>query len=130
MLCQLSYGGPRCVRPHRCNSVPYPELFSCTARSTLRRVTNMLKLVLLLGLATGYVLGAKAGRERYETIARTASRIKSSQTVQSAAGVLREQAGSAVNRIPTESVLRPVREKLDAARQHLPVPSHNGTSHN
>jgi hypothetical protein len=88
----------------------------------------MRKLVFLVGMATGYVLGTKAGRERYETIARTASRIKSSQTVQSAAGVLREQAGSAVNRIPTESVLRPVREKLDAVRQHLPVPSHNGAN--
>jgi hypothetical protein len=87
----------------------------------------MRKLVFLVGLAIGYVLGAKAGRERYETIASTASRVKSSQTVQSAAGVLREQAGSAVNRIPTESLLRPVREKLDAAREHLPTPSHNGT---
>jgi hypothetical protein len=48
----------------------------------------MRKTVFAAGLAAGYVLGARAGRERYETIARAARRVQSSQTVQSAAGVL------------------------------------------
>ena len=45
-------------------------------------------LAFLLGGAAGYVLGARAGRERYETIVRLARRVAGSQTVQSTAGVL------------------------------------------
>jgi hypothetical protein len=41
---------------------------------------------LVYGFA-GYVLGARAGRERYEDIVRVARRVAGSQTVQSAAGV-------------------------------------------
>ena len=37
--------------------------------------------------AAGYVLGTRAGRERYEDIVRLARRVAGSQTVQSAAGV-------------------------------------------
>ncbi|AWB88182.1 YtxH domain-containing protein [Homoserinimonas hongtaonis] len=33
------------------------------------------KILLLTGLAAGYVLGAKAGRERYEQIKRTAEKV-------------------------------------------------------
>ncbi len=47
-----------------------------------------MKLPFLIGGAIGYVLGAKAGHERYETIVRAARRIAGSQTVQSTAGVL------------------------------------------
>jgi len=53
-----------------------------------------MKLSLLIGGAVGYVLGAKAGRERYEAIVRTARKIAGSQTVQSTAGVLGAQVGS------------------------------------
>jgi hypothetical protein len=49
------------------------------------------KLSFLVGAATGYVLGARAGRERYETIVRVGRRVAGSQTVQSAAGVLQAQ---------------------------------------
>ena len=37
--------------------------------------------------AAGYVLGSRAGRERYEDIVRLARRVAGSQTVQQAAGV-------------------------------------------
>jgi hypothetical protein len=50
-----------------------------------------MKLSFLLGAATGYVLGARAGRERYEAIVRVSRRVGGSQTVQSAAGVLQAQ---------------------------------------
>ena len=46
---------------------------------------------LVFGMAVGYLLGAKAGRERYEAIIRAARRVAGSQTVQSTAGVLRSQ---------------------------------------
>ena len=51
---------------------------------------------LLLGAALGYVLGAKAGRERYESIVRTTRKIAGSQTVQSTAGVVRAKVEQAV----------------------------------
>ena len=45
----------------------------------------MRKLTILLAGGIGYVLGARAGRERYEQIRRTATRVKENPTVQSAA---------------------------------------------
>ena len=50
-----------------------------------------MKLSFLLGAAIGYTLGARAGRERYEQIVQAASKVRSSQTVQSTAGVLQAQ---------------------------------------
>jgi len=53
---------------------------------------------LVFGIAVGYLLGAKAGRERYEAIIRAARRVAGSQTVQSTAGVLRSQVDLATRR--------------------------------
>jgi hypothetical protein len=50
------------------------------------------KLTFAVGFATGYVLGAKAGRERYEQISRTMRGLSENPAVQSAAGVLQAQA--------------------------------------
>ena len=50
-----------------------------------------MKLSRLAFAAAGYVLGARAGRERYEQIVRTARRVAGSQTVQSTAGVVQGQ---------------------------------------
>jgi hypothetical protein len=50
-----------------------------------------MKIPLLVGAAVGYVLGARAGRERYEQIVRIARKTAGSQTVQSTAGVLQAQ---------------------------------------
>lgn len=44
---------------------------------------------LLLGAAIGYVLGAKAGNERYEQLKRTYQRVADHPAVQGAAGVVR-----------------------------------------
>jgi hypothetical protein len=52
----------------------------------------MYKFMFVLGCAVGYVLGTKAGRQRYEQIARTARKVKDSPTMQSTAGVLGAQA--------------------------------------
>lgn len=43
----------------------------------------------VLGAAVGYVLGSRAGRERYEQIKRWAVRIADHPAVQGAAGVVR-----------------------------------------
>jgi hypothetical protein len=57
----------------------------------------------ILGLITGYVLGTRAGRERYEDIVALARRVAGSQTVQATAGVLQAQvneiAGRAKDRV-------------------------------
>ncbi len=50
------------------------------------------KLWFLGGLAVGFVLGARAGRDKYEELVQTAQKIKDSPTVQEAAGVVQEQA--------------------------------------
>jgi hypothetical protein len=47
----------------------------------------------LSGFATGYVLGAKAGRQRYEQIMRTYRSISSNPKVQEASGKVQAQAG-------------------------------------
>ena len=44
-------------------------------------------LKFLLGAAVGYVLGAKAGHERYEQLIRTYQRVSDHPAVQGAAGV-------------------------------------------
>lgn len=57
-----------------------------------------MKPSLLLGMIIGYVLGARAGRERYETIVAVARRVAGSQTIQATAGVLQAQAFEAAER--------------------------------
>jgi urocanate hydratase len=50
-----------------------------------------LKLSHLVYAAAGYVLGARAGRERYDQIVSLARRVAGSQTVQATAGVVQGQ---------------------------------------
>jgi urocanate hydratase len=49
------------------------------------------KLSNLVYAGAGYVLGARAGHERYEQIVRLGRRIAGSQTVQATAGVVQGQ---------------------------------------
>lgn len=50
-----------------------------------------MKLSNLVYAAAGYVLGARAGRERYDQIVSVARRVAGSQTVQATAGVVQGQ---------------------------------------
>ncbi|WP_236796188.1 hypothetical protein [Amycolatopsis sp. GM8] len=50
----------------------------------------------LLGAAVGYVLGAKAGRARYDQIVRTYRKVADHPMVQGAAGVARAKVGEKV----------------------------------
>jgi hypothetical protein len=47
----------------------------------------------LLGVATGYVLGSRAGRQRYEQLVRTYRRLVDHPMVQGAAGIVRAKFG-------------------------------------
>ncbi|MFC4560930.1 hypothetical protein ACFO4E_03550 [Nocardiopsis mangrovi] len=70
------------------------------------------RITFVAGLAIGYVLGAKAGKARYDQIVRTARRIADSPAVQETAGLVGAQvstAGKAVyakvsDRIPVASL--------------------------
>jgi hypothetical protein len=57
-----------------------------------------MKLSFFVGAAVGYVLGARAGHERYESIVRVARNVVGSQTVQSTAGVLQAQMDAMTSR--------------------------------
>jgi hypothetical protein len=51
----------------------------------------------LLGAAAGYVLGARAGRGRYDQLVRTYQRMTDHPAVQGAAGVVRARVEEKVN---------------------------------
>jgi hypothetical protein len=55
----------------------------------------MRKLTFLAGLAIGYVLGTRAGRERYEQLRQTARDLSQTQAVQSATRNAKAAAGTA-----------------------------------
>ena len=50
------------------------------------------KLMFISGLAAGFVLGSRAGREKYEEIRANAKKVWEHPTVQEAAGVAQAQA--------------------------------------
>ncbi|MGI8647736.1 MAG: hypothetical protein ACR2JX_05860 [Mycobacteriales bacterium] len=55
------------------------------------------KLVFLAGLGVGYVLGSRAGRERYEQIAQASRRVTEHPKVQETAGLIQAKTGALVN---------------------------------
>ena len=59
----------------------------------------MAKLSLLVGFGAGYVLGARAGRDRYEQIRRAWSQAKEDPRLQEVAGMAQAHADSVVNSV-------------------------------
>ncbi len=57
----------------------------------------MAKLSFLAGFGAGYVLGARAGRERYEQIRRAYHSAKEDPRLQSVAGMVQARADAAVD---------------------------------
>ena len=57
----------------------------------------MAKLTFLAGFGAGYVLGARAGRERYEQIRRAWEHAKDDPRLQSIAGMAQAKADDAVS---------------------------------
>ncbi|MFL6239159.1 MAG: YtxH domain-containing protein [Actinomycetes bacterium] len=83
------------------------------------------KATFLVGFGVGYVLGARAGRERYEAIARTTRRLLENPAVQETAGVLQAQAINLVDdarRVAADALGGLVRP----GGSHSGVPSANG----
>lgn len=59
----------------------------------------MRRLILLAGVAIGYILGAKAGRERYEQLADQASKVWTDPRVQTKVGEVKEQAPHVASKV-------------------------------
>ncbi|GAA1215712.1 YtxH domain-containing protein [Kitasatospora nipponensis] len=80
----------------------------------------MWKLTFVVGAATGYVLGARAGRQRYEQIAAAAQKVARNPKVQDATQRARVSAGSAAGKA-VHAVTGRVGEKLpDAFTDRVP----------
>ncbi len=58
----------------------------------------MKKLTLLVGAAVGYVLGARAGRERYDQIKDTAGKVRRNPRVQSVVDDVKDEAATAAQK--------------------------------
>ena len=73
-----------------------------------------------IGFAAGYVLGARAGRERYESLVRAFRAVKERPAVQGAAGIVAAQAGTIATRARSVIGKSPEEPLISA------VPSANG----
>ncbi|HEY0487815.1 MAG TPA: hypothetical protein VGD72_16345 [Mycobacteriales bacterium] len=77
---------------------------------------SITRAAFLTGLGIGYVLGAKAGRERYEQIQRAFQAVRENPTVQETAGVVQAQASGLVHtakdRVTSSLSGTPVGERL------------------
>jgi len=101
------------------------------------------RITFAAGLAIGYVLGTRAGRARYEQLARTARKVADSPAVQEVAGLVGAQVSNAgrtvydkaVDKMPVTSLrdflARPTDEEIDLieweTRSANGVPTDNGT---
>ena len=77
------------------------------------------KLWFISGLAAGFVLGSRAGREKYEEIAANAKKVWEHPTVQEAAGVAQAQA----NKLYTEG-----KDKLGSSKLGEKIGSGSSTT--
>ena len=77
------------------------------------------KLMFITGLAAGFVLGSRAGREKYEEIRVNAKKVWEHPTVQEAAGVAQAQA----NKLYTEG-----KDKLDQSKVGQKLHSSSSTT--
>jgi hypothetical protein len=77
------------------------------------------------GLAIGYVLGAQAGRERYEQLKRLARKATESPAVQQTAGALQAQA-SATAKTAKEKAATGMRKSASKVSSKRPAASRSG----
>jgi hypothetical protein len=75
----------------------------------------------ILGFGIGYLVGARAGRERYDLIMRQVRELRERPEVQGAAGVVSAQAGNLVEK---------VRAAVGRSGSSVPFPASTGTHPN
>ena len=86
------------------------------------------KLMFIGGLAAGFVLGSRAGREKYEEIAANAKKVWEHPTVQEAAGVAQAQANKLYSEGKDKLNQSKLGEKLQSASSSSSTSSTTGTS--
>ncbi|WP_336204564.1 YtxH domain-containing protein [Nonomuraea sp. LPB2021202275-12-8] len=74
------------------------------------------RMPFVMGLAVGYVLGSRAGRERYEQIKRTAQRVADNPRVQETAGVIGAQMSKAGEM--ARSKVGPLQQRMPFGNRH------------
>ena len=88
------------------------------------------KLMFITGLAAGFVLGSRAGREKYEEIRASAKKVWENPSVQEAAGVAQAQATKLYSESKDKLQSSKLGEKLQAATTSSSSNSHPLTSPN
>lgn len=80
------------------------------------------KIAFVLGATVGYVLGTRAGRERYEQIKRGAQSVWNTEPVQRGVGVVRDAAQGRVDQLKA-TVVRAGKGAFDAMTRDPASPS-------
>lgn len=83
----------------------------------------MAKLTFIAGLAAGYVLGSRAGRQRYEQIRRTSGRVWNSGPVQKQVASAREVARTKAAPVVADMVADAARATGEKLRSSRTVPA-------
>src|SRR3954467_9415632 len=86
------------------------------------------KLMFITGLAAGFVLGSRAGREKYEEITANAKKVWEHPTVQEAAGVAQAQANKLYSEGKDKINQSKLGEKLQSASSSTSGDSSTETS--
>ena len=86
------------------------------------------KLMFLTGLAAGFVLGSRAGREKYEELRDSAKKLWESPTVQEAAGVAQAQATKLYSEGKDKLQSSKLGEKLHTTGNSTPADSLAGSN--
>ncbi len=90
----------------------------------------MKKLLLLAAAGIGYVLGARAGRERYDQIMGTVNKVKNDPRVQEktqqAVDTARQQAPVVADKVTSAAgtATAAAKDKLSGSSDHAPQPHH------
>jgi hypothetical protein len=90
------------------------------------------RVAFFVGLAVGFVLGARAGRERYEQIKGLASRVAESPAAQQAAGAFQAQAtglAKTARQKVTDELQDRVPKMAGAAAERIPGLRHRDGRH-
>jgi hypothetical protein len=84
------------------------------------------KLAVAAGFAAGYVLGSKAGRQRYEEIVSQARKVAGNEKVQSTAGVLQAKGTDLVEKAKQSDIAAKV--KSTVGKDKTDTPSYSSTT--
>jgi hypothetical protein len=94
-----------------------------SATDTFRRFSMRYKATFLVGFGTGYVLGSKAGRQRYEQIMKSFRQFTGRPEVQEAAGLVEGKAEGLV-----KTAKRVVTDKFSKSDTDTKTPAYAGST--